>query len=151
MNISLSPFAPEDLVLRYGFGSPVLRQPVHLHSQAESGAYLRNSSRFPRRRPFFFSNRHTPLGQSQVYRVTQSRTGVHCRESAGTGPVNLKVVPVTGAPFASPLDQLICASLSHTHYWYEVGLLKVVLYVWTSHTARLRINRASLPILLVVS
>ena len=37
---------------------------------------------------------HTPWGQSRVYRVTQLRTdGVHCRESAGTGPVNLKVVP----------------------------------------------------------
>ena len=36
----------------------------------------------------------TPSGQSRVYRVTQLRTdGVHCRESAGTGPVNLKVVP----------------------------------------------------------
>ena len=23
------------------------------------------------------------------------------------------------------MDQLICASLSHTHYWYEVGVLKV--------------------------
>ena len=23
------------------------------------------------------------------------------------------------------MDQLICASLSHTHYWYEVGTLKV--------------------------
>ena len=22
------------------------------------------------------------------------------------------------------MDQLICASLSHTHYWYEVGMLK---------------------------
>ena len=41
---------------------------------------------------------HTPSGQSRVYRVTQLRTdGVHCRESAGTGPVVLKVVPVTGA------------------------------------------------------
>ena len=39
-------------------------------------------------------NRHAPSGQSRVYRVTQLRTdGVHCRESAGTGPVNLKVVP----------------------------------------------------------
>ena len=39
-------------------------------------------------------NRHTPSGQSRVYRVTRLRTdGVHCRESAGTGPVNLKVVP----------------------------------------------------------
>ena len=23
------------------------------------------------------------------------------------------------------MDQLICASLSHIHYWYEVGMLKV--------------------------
>ena len=23
------------------------------------------------------------------------------------------------------MDQLICASLSHTHYWYEVGMLKI--------------------------
>ena len=31
----------------------------------------------------------------------QLRTdGVHCRESGGTGPINLKVVPVTGAVFA---------------------------------------------------
>ena len=42
----------------------------------------------------FILNRHPPSGQSRVYRVTQLRTdGVHCRESAGTGPVNLKVVP----------------------------------------------------------
>ena len=46
MNNSLSPFAPENLVSRDGFGSPVPRQPVHLHTQAESGAYLRASSRF---------------------------------------------------------------------------------------------------------
>ena len=90
---SLSPFAPEDLVSRDGFGSPVPRQPAHLHTRAESGAYLRDSSRGPRRRPFFFLSRHTPSGQSRVYRVTQWRTdGVHCREPAGTGPVNLKVV-----------------------------------------------------------
>ena len=38
--------------------------------------------------------RHTPPRQSRVDRVTQLRTdGVHCREFAGTGPVNLKVVP----------------------------------------------------------
>ena len=42
----------------------------------------------------FIYNRHVPSGQSRVYRVTQLRTdGVHCRESTGTGPVNLKVVP----------------------------------------------------------
>ena len=34
----------------------------------------------------FIHNRHTPSGQSRVYRVTQLRTdGVHCRESAGDG------------------------------------------------------------------
>ena len=37
------------------------------------------------------------IGPVAVYRLTQLRTdSVHCRESAGTGPVNLKVVP-TGA------------------------------------------------------
>ena len=96
INISLSAFVPENLVSRDGFGSPVPRQPAHLHTQAESGAYLWDSSRVPRRRPFIYciQNRNTPSGQSRVYRVTQLRTdGVHCRESAGTGPVNLKVVP----------------------------------------------------------
>ena len=97
---SLSAFVPENLVSRDGFGSPVPRQRAHLHTQAESGSYLRDSFRVPRRRPFIYLNRHTPPGQSRVYRITQLYTdGVHCRESAGTGPVNLKVVP-TGASLA---------------------------------------------------
>ena len=29
-------------------------------------------------------------------------------------------------PWQITMDQLIFASLSHTHYWYEVGMLKVV-------------------------
>ena len=94
INISLSAFAPENLVSRDGFSSPVPRQPACLHNQTESGAYLRDSSRVSRLRPFIYLNRHTPLGQSRVYRVTQLRTyGVQCRESAGTEPVSLKVVP----------------------------------------------------------
>ena len=44
MNISLSVFVPENLVSRDWFGSPVPRQPAHLYTQAESGAYLRGSS-----------------------------------------------------------------------------------------------------------
>ena len=52
MNIPLSPCVPENLVSRDGFSRPVPRQPAHLHTQAESGAYLRDSSRVPRRRPF---------------------------------------------------------------------------------------------------
>ena len=50
----LSPFAPENLVSHDGFGSPVPRQPAHLHTQAESGAYSRDFSRVPRRRPFIY-------------------------------------------------------------------------------------------------
>ena len=50
--IPLSPCVPENLVSRDGFSRPVPRQPAHLHTQAESGAYLRDSSRVPRRRPF---------------------------------------------------------------------------------------------------
>ena len=54
MNISLSAFAPENLVSRDEFGSPVSRQPAHLRTQAEAGAYLRDFSRVPRRRPFIY-------------------------------------------------------------------------------------------------
>ena len=49
IDISPSPFAPENLVSLDGFGSPVPRQPAHLHTQnAEAGAYLWDSSRVPR-------------------------------------------------------------------------------------------------------
>ena len=51
MNIPLPPYVPENLVSRDGFSRPVPRQPAHLHTQAESGAYWRDSSRVPRRRP----------------------------------------------------------------------------------------------------
>ena len=85
----------------------------------------RDSSRFPRRRPYIYLNRHTPSGESRVHRVTQLRTdGVHCRESAGTELVVLKVVSETGAAMLQvTLDQLMCASLFKTHYRYEVGML----------------------------
>ena len=98
MNLSPSPYVPESLVSRDGFSRPVPRQPAHLHTQAESGVYSRDSSRFPRRRPFIYLKRYTTSGQSRVCRVTQLRTdGVNCQESADTGPVVLKVVPVAGA------------------------------------------------------
>ena len=53
--ISLSAFAPEHLVTPDGFDSPVPRQLAHLHTQAKSGAYLRDSSRVQRRHPFMYS------------------------------------------------------------------------------------------------
>ena len=42
MNIPLSPCVPENLVSRDGFSRPVPRHSAHLHTQAESGAYLRD-------------------------------------------------------------------------------------------------------------
>ena len=41
MSVSLPPFAPENLISRDGFGSPVPRQPAHLHTQAESTSMTR--------------------------------------------------------------------------------------------------------------
>ena len=45
--------------------------------------------------------RQPPSDQSRVYQVTQLRPDdVHCRESAGPGPVVSKIVPVTGVALA---------------------------------------------------
>ena len=70
--------------------------------------------------------RHTPSSQSRVYWVTQLRTdGVHCRESVGTGPVVLKVVPVTGAAFAGlTMDQsmCVCVVFSSHPFWSSSSL-----------------------------
>ena len=86
-----------DLVLTYGI-PPEFRGGVHLW------------------------NRHTPSGQSWVYRVTQLRTdGVHCRESASTGPVNLKVVPNECCLGRSPWTKYIRLSFPHP------------LLVWSGH------------------
>ena len=61
------------------------------------------------------SYRQPPSSQSRVYQVTQLRTNAaYCRESASTGPLILKVVPVRGASFSgisTDYDQLMCASL----------------------------------------
>ena len=77
-------------------------------------------------RPFVYLNRHTPLGWSRVYRVTQLRAdGVNRRESAGTGPVVLQVVPETGVAFASPWTDYCAPLFSHTNCWNEVSMLKV--------------------------
>ena len=115
---------PENLVSRDGFSRPVPRQPAHLHTQAESGAYLRDSSRVPRRRPFMkppyaigsvpsLSGHATAYRWRSLPRVRQHRAG----KPQGSSERVL--------PWQATMDQLIFASLSHTHYWYEVGMLKV--------------------------
>ena len=87
MNISLSAFAPENLVSRDGFGGPVPRQPAHLHTQPESGAYLRDSSRVPRRRGHYLFKtaiiiRHRLSPEFIGLRNCVYRDGVHCGEFA---------------------------------------------------------------------
>ena len=88
---------PENLVSRDGFGSPAPRQPAHLHTQAESGAYLRDSFRVPRyisddhvsyvsvldlidneNAPFFFHQLSfaAPVGKHQVIGVDYSASFV---------------------------------------------------------------------------
>ena len=123
---SLSAFAPENLVLRDEFGSPVPRQPAHLHTQAESGAHLRKSSRVSRRRPFIclkppYAIGSVPSlsGHAIAYRwPSLPRVRLH-RASKPQGSSELLL------PWQVTMDQLMCTSLSHTHYWHEVGMLNV--------------------------
>ena len=93
INIPLSACVPESLVSRDGFSRPVPPQPAHLHTQAESGALL---TRFipSSAAASIYKTAIRHRGSPEFYRVTQMHTdGVRCRESAGTGLVNLKVVP----------------------------------------------------------
>ena len=113
--LSLSPFAPENLVSRDGFGSPVPRQPAHLHTQAESGAYLRDSSRVPRRRPFIYFKPPYAIGSvpslsghAFAYRWRSLPRVRRHRASIPQG--NSKRV----LPRQVTMDQLICAIISHT-------------------------------------
>ena len=127
MNISLSPFVPENFVSRDGFGSPVPRQSAHFHTQAESGAYLRDSSRVPRRRPFIYfkppyaiGSAPSLLGHAIAYRW---RSLPRVRRHGASKPQGSSKRML---PWQVTMDQLICASLFHTHYWYKVGILKVL-------------------------
>ena len=116
MNISLSPFAPGNLVSRDGFGSSLPRQSAHLHTQAESGAYLRDSSRFTRRRPFVYLKspyaiRSVPSlsGHTISYRWRLLPRVDRPRANSPQGS-SKRVLP-----WQVTMDQLLCASLSHTH------------------------------------
>ena len=40
-------------------------------------------------------------------------------------PILKNLVPVTGTAFASSWAKLCAPFFSHTHYWYEVDILKV--------------------------
>ena len=129
MNISLSTFAPENLASRDGFGSPVPRQPVHLHTLAESGAYLRYFSRVPRWRPFIYFKSKYAIGSAPCL----SGHAIACRRRSLPRVRRHRANKPRGSservlPWQVTMDQLICASLSHIHHWYEEGMLKIYLY-----------------------
>ena len=123
MDIPLSLCVPENLVSRDGFSRLVPRQPAHLHTKSESGAYLRDSSRDPRRRPFIYMKPPYTMGSvpslsgyafayqwHSLPRVRRHRTST----SQGSSERVLR--------WHVTMDQLICASLSYTHCWYEVDM-----------------------------
>ena len=123
MNSPLSPCVPENLVSRDGFSRPVPCQPAHLHTLAESGAYLRDSSRVPRRRPmkppYAIGSVPSLSGHAIAYRwrsLPRVRRHRACKPQGSSKRV---------LPWQITMNQLIFASLSHTHYWYEVGMLEV--------------------------
>ena len=124
INIPLSPCVPEDLVSRDGFSRPVPRQPAHLHTQAESGAYLRDSSRALKRRPimkppYAIGPAPSLSGHANAYRW---RSLLRVRRHRASKPQGSSERVL---PWHVTMDQYICASLSHTHSWYEMGMLKV--------------------------
>ena len=123
MNISLSPYAPENLVSRDGLSRPVPGQSAHLHTRAESGAYLRDSSRVPRRRTFIYSKPPYAIGSvpslsghAIAYRWRLLPRVRRHRASKPQGSYERVL------PWQVTMDQLIFASRSHTsyRYWYEV-------------------------------
>ena len=126
MNISLSAFAPENLVSRDGFGSPVPRQPAHLHTQAKSGASLRNSSQVPRRRPFIYFKAPYAIGpvpSLSGYAIAYRwRSLPRVRRHRASEPQGSSERVLH---WRVTIDQLKCDSLPHTRYWYEVSILKV--------------------------
>ena len=150
MNISLSAFAPENLISRDVFGSPVPRQPAHLHIRAEYNAYLRDSSRVPRRRPFMYSKPPYLIGSVPSLKISghaiayRRRSLPRVRRHRASKPQGSSERVL---PWQAAMDQLIPASLSHTHYWFEyldyIGMVITYIRVW--------INRVRLPLLLVVS
>ena len=114
INIPLSPCVPENLVSRDGFNRPVPRQPAHLHTQAESGAYLRDSSRVPRRRPFMkppcaIGSVPSLSDHAIAYRWRSLPRVRRYRASKPQGSSERVL------PWEITMDQLIFASLSHTH------------------------------------
>ena len=117
---SLPAFVHENLVLRDGFGSPVPRQPAHLHTRAESGSYLRDSYRVPRRHPYIYFKPPYAIGSDPSL-------------SGHAIPYRWRSLPRVRRHRASKLQGSftngcrLARSFSHTHYCRRYGFLYIVI------------------------
>ena len=116
-------------------GSAVLSRIGLLISILELNLVLpqRDSSRFPRRRPSLYLYRYAigsvPSLSSHAI-AYRCRSLPRVRRHRASKPQGRSS---NGCCLCITIDQLRCASLSHTHYWYEVGMLEVSLY----HTGKI--------------
>ena len=118
-------FAPENLVSRDGFGSPVPGQPAHLHTQLIwylLTRFLPSSTvaSICLFKPSYAIGSVPSLsGHAIAYRWRSLRRARRHKASKSQGGSERVL------PWQVTMDQLICASISHIHYWYGVGMLKV--------------------------
>ena len=154
MNISLSAFVPENLISRDGFGSPsrvsllisILLRLNLLHAHGIPPEFRGGVHLFIFKPPYAIGSIPSLSGHPNAYRWRSlPRVSRHRASKPQGSSERLLTGQVT-------MDQLIRASLSHNHYWYEVGTLKVRMYVRSSHLlAGWESTDIILPILFVVS
>ena len=119
-------FALENLVSRHEFGSLVPRQPAQIHNQAEYGALLAAllpisaaAAMFLFKPPYATGSVPSVSGHAVEYRW---RSLPRVRRHKASKPQGSSS---NGCYLCIIMDQLLCASLSYTHYWYKVDTSKV--------------------------
>ena len=95
---------------------------------------LRDSARFPRRRP---RHRASPefIGSRNIAYRWRSLPRVRRHRASKPQGSSKRVLP-----WPVTMDHLICASLSHIHKWYEVGMLKIPAANYLSSTDNIGTN-----------
>ena len=133
MNIPLSPYVPENTVSRDGFSRPVPRQPSHSPCSGRIWClltrFLPSSGRRPHiyiKPPYAIGSVPSLSGHAIAYRWRSLPRVRWHRASKPQGS------PERVLPWQVTIDQLICASLSHTNYWHGVGMLKVPAFLYST-------------------
>ena len=126
-DIPLSPCVPEKLVSRDGFSRPVPRQPLisilRLNLVLTYGIPPEFRGGVHMKPPYAIGSVPSLSGHAIAYRWRSLPRVRRHRASKPQGSSERVL------PWQITMDQLIFASLSHTHYWYEVGMLKVPAFV----------------------